>query len=137
MRAPLPACPLDPQQPSLFVYDSHCRLCVAVKNGLERAGLSESGAGITMIPYDSQEARSVLGDRYQPGPPSMAYLVSPAGAVSQGIGTVLPLVAGLPGGRAVRWMLKWAPIMALAEGAYRWIARHRYRLFGAVKPSIR
>jgi predicted DCC family thiol-disulfide oxidoreductase YuxK len=90
-----------------------------------------------MIPYESQEAASALGEQYRPGPPSMAYLISPKGGVSQGIDAFLPLMHGLPGGKFVRWMLKGPIIRSLAERAYRWIARHRYRLFGAVTPHAR
>lgn len=90
-----------------------------------------------MIPYESQEARSALGAQYRPGPPSMAYLISPAGVVSQGVEAFLPLVPSLPGGRILRWVLRWSLMKALAERVYRWIARHRYRLFGAVQSSIR
>jgi predicted DCC family thiol-disulfide oxidoreductase YuxK len=137
MRELLPACPLDPHQPSLLIYDGNCRLCVAAKEGLDRAGMGEAGSGVRMIPYESEEAVSALGERYRPGPPSMAYLVSPAGAVSQGVEAFLPLVSGLPGGRVIRWMLRWSYVRALTERAYGVIARHRYRLFGAVKPSVR
>ena len=132
MGEPLPDSPLDPQQPSLLIYDGNCRLCVAAKEGLDRAGIGE--AGVRMIPYESQEAMTVLGERYRPGPPSMAYLISPAGGVSQGIDAFLPLMHGLPGGKFVRWMLQWSITRRLAERVYCWIARHRYRLFGAVTP---
>jgi predicted DCC family thiol-disulfide oxidoreductase YuxK len=134
MRKPLPACQLDPQRPSLLIYDANCRLCVAAKEGLDRAGIGLPGSGVRMIPYESQEAASALGEQYRPGPPSMAYLVSPAGGVAQGIDAFLPLMHGLPGRKFVRWMLQWSITRSLAERAYRWIARHRYRLFGAVTP---
>ena len=90
-----------------------------------------------MIPYESQEAVEALGTQYRPGPPSMAYLISPSGVVSQGVEAFLPLVSGLPGGKVARWVLRWSVTRALAEWAYRWIARHRYRLFGSVKPPAR
>lgn len=87
-----------------------------------------------MIPYETQEAASALGAQYRPGPPSMAYLISPAGRVRQGVDAFLPLIHGLPGGTFLRWVLKWSLMRRLAERIYRWIARHRYRLFGAVNP---
>ncbi len=87
-----------------------------------------------MIPYESQEAVSALGAQYRPGPPSLAYLISPAGGVRQGIDAFLPLIHGLPGGTFLRWVLKRSLMRRLAERIYRWIARHRYRLFGAVIP---
>lgn len=134
MGKPLPACQLDPQQPSLLIYDGNCRLCVAAKEGLGRAGMGDAGSGVRMIPYESEEAVRALGEQYQPGPPSMAYLISPTGGVSQGVDAFLPLIHGLPGGKFVRWVLKWSITRRLAERVYRWIARHRYRLFGAVTP---
>lgn len=133
----LPACQLDPQQPCLLIYDANCRFCVAAKERLGRSGMGLPGSGVRMIPYESQEAASALGEQYRPGPPSMAYLISPAGGVSQGIDAFLPLMHGLPGGKFVRYMLKWPITRSLAERAYRWIARHRYRLFGAVTPHTR
>ena len=87
-----------------------------------------------MIPYESQEAMIALGERYRPGPPSMAYLISPAGRVSQGVDAFLPLMQGRAGGKFVRWMLQWSITRTLTERGYGWIARHRYRLFGAVNP---
>jgi predicted DCC family thiol-disulfide oxidoreductase YuxK len=87
-----------------------------------------------MIPYESQEAASALGEQYRPGPPSMAYFISPTGGVSQGVDAFLPLIHGLPGGKCAWWILKWSITRRLAERVYRWIARHRYRLFGAVIP---
>lgn len=88
-----------------------------------------------MIPYESQEAVSALGEQYRPGPPSMAYLISPAGGVSQGVDAFLPLIQGLPGGKLAQWMLQWSLTRSLAERVYRWIARHRYRLFSAINPQ--
>ncbi|MEK6633584.1 MAG: DUF393 domain-containing protein [Nitrospirota bacterium] len=134
MGAPLPVSQFDPQQPCLLIYDGNCRLCVATKERLDRAGMGLPGSGVRMIPYESQEAVRALGEQYRPGPPSMAYLISPAGGVSQGVAAFLPLIHGLPGGKFVRWMLQWSITRRLAERAYRWIARHRYRLFGTVTP---
>lgn len=137
MREPLPDCQREPRPTSLLIYDANCRLCVAVKAELDRAGIGEAGAGLRMIPYESQDAMRALGEHYRPGPPPMAYLVSPTGSVSQGLEAFLPFVSALPGGRVIRWMLRWAPVRALAEWGYRLIARHRYRLFGAVGPAVR
>ncbi|MGA6828587.1 DCC1-like thiol-disulfide oxidoreductase family protein [Nitrospira sp. NS4] len=130
---PLP-CPLDPRHPSLLIYDGRCRLCVTAKHGLDRAGLGEAGSGLRMIPYESEEAAGVLGDRYRPGPPAMAFLVHPSGEVSQGLNAFLPLLPGLPGGRVLRWILRWAFVRALAGRVYGWVARYRYRFFGSVVP---
>lgn len=134
MTDPVPSCYLDPRHPSVLIYDGACRLCVTVKQRLDGAGLGASGAGLRMVPYESEEAAKVLGDLYRPGPPAMALLVHPSGQVLQGLEAFLPLAPGIPGGRAVRWMLRRAFVWALAERVYRWMARHRYWIFGSVKP---
>lgn len=134
---PVPAYLSDSPQPSLLIYDGNCRLCVAAKDGLDRAGLGAPDSGVRMIPYDSQEAISVLGEQYRPGPPAMAYFIHPAGAVSQGLEAFLPLLSGLPGGRVIRSLFRWPPAKWLAGRVYGLIARHRYRLFGAVTPPVR
>jgi len=136
MTDPAQDYPLDSHHPSLLIYYGQCRLCVTAKNGLDRAGLGDAGSGLRMIPYESEEAAKVLGDQYRPGPPAMALLVHPSGQMSQGLDAFLPLTPGLPGGRAVRWMLRWAFARALADRAYRLVAAHRYRIFGAVKRPV-
>lgn len=136
MTDPALSCALDPQHPSLLIYDGQCRLCVMAKHGLDRAGLGDAGSGLRMIPYESDEAAKALGDQYRPGPPAMAFLVYPSGQVSQGLDAFLPLAPGLPGGRTVQWMLRWGFVMASAERAYRAVAKHRYRIFGAVKRPL-
>lgn len=128
-----PSCPLDPDHPSLLIYDGQCRLCVTTTQGLERAGLGVVGSGLQMIPYESEAAARLLGDRYRPGPPAMALLVHPSGQVLQGIEAFLPLAPRIPGGRIIRWMLRRAFVRALAERVYRWVATNRYRMFGAVQ----
>lgn len=133
MIDPVHFCPLDPHHPSVLIYDGRCRLCIAAKHGLGRAGLGAAGSGLRMVPYESEEAAKVMGSRYRPGPPAMALLVHPSGQVLQGLEAFLPLAPGIPGGRAVRWMLRRAFVRAVAERVYRWVARHRYRIFGAVK----
>lgn len=137
MRKPLPDCPIDPRLPCLLIYDANCRLCVGAKSVLERAGISENGSAVRMIPYESREAMTALGERYRPGPPSMAYLVSPTGSVSQGVDAFLPFVSVLPGGRGLQWLLRWGPMRTLAGWGYGLIARHRYRLFGSIDSTAR
>jgi len=114
----------------LLVYDSDCRLCVAVKHKLERTGVGQPGHEVRFIPYQSDEAKQVLGPSYRPGRPDMAFLVRPSGHVEQGLNAFLPLASSLPAGRVLLWSLRVPFVKRLAEGVYRCIARYRYRLFG-------
>jgi predicted DCC family thiol-disulfide oxidoreductase YuxK len=114
----------------LLVYDGNCRLCVGTKEKLEEAGLGRPGSAIRFIPYQSDEAKQVLGSRYLPGRPDAAFLVRPTGEVREGLEAFLPLIPSLPGGRALLWVLRFVLARRMADWAYRVIARYRYRVFG-------
>ncbi len=125
----------EPGQTCLLVYDGECRLCVETKYKLEQAGVGRSGSAIRFVPYQSDEARQALGVRYIPGRPELAFLVKPTGEIQQGLDAFLPLVPSLPGGRVLLWFLKIPLAQKAARWSYRFIARHRYRLFGEAHPS--
>lgn len=116
--------------PSVLIYDENCRLCVTVKEGLER-GCPQPA--LRFAPYQSQEARNLLGQLHHGGIPSHAFLVEPAGSVQMGIEAFLPFLSQVPGGRLIRFLLKIPLIRKLSHVLYDILARHRYRWFGAVR----
>jgi predicted DCC family thiol-disulfide oxidoreductase YuxK len=118
----------------LLIYDGECRLCVSTKQKLEQAGVGQAGSDVRFLPYQSDEAKRVLGQKYRLGRPDMAFLVRPSGDVCQGLDAFLPLVPNLPGGRLLLWSLRIPLAKRLAEWGYRMIARHRYRFFGEARP---
>ncbi len=129
--------PKPPPQDSLVVYDGDCRLCVAAKAGIESLQVSKESCRMTFVPYQSSEAAQALGTEYRPGRPDVAFLVRPDGRIDRGLEAFLPLLPGLRGGRLLLVLLKLPFIRSLAERAYGYIARHRYRLFGQVsRPDV-
>lgn len=112
-----------------LIYDGNCRLCVAAKAGLERAG---SDPGLKWLPYQSGEAAACLGGAYRPGRPDVAFLVDEEGRISRGLDAFLPLLPGLRGGRFLLTLLQVPLARPLALLAYRLISRYRYQLFGQV-----
>lgn len=125
-RAPDDAC--------LLVYDGNCRLCVIVKRKLERAEAGPAGCPVRFVPYQSDEAKTVLGPQYRPGRPDMAFLVRPSGHIEQGLDAFLPLAPRVAGGRLLLRLLQIPFAKRLADRLYRFIARYRYRLFGKAHP---
>lgn len=113
----------------ILIYDDRCRLCVAAREGLARAG---EGTDVRFVPYQSEEAARRLGADYKPGRPDVAFLVEGNGAICRGLDAFLPLVPGLRGGRVLHAILKIPLVRPLADLAYRLVARYRYRWFGAV-----
>ena len=118
-----------------LVFDGACRLCVATKHRLEQAGVGHRGLDVRFVPYQSAEARRLLGHQYRPGRPDMAFLVEPSGNIRQGLDAFLPFVSRLPAGRLALWLLKMPLLKGVAESLYRIIARNRYRWFGEARSS--
>ena len=104
-------------------------MCVTAKTGLER--LSE-GHDLRVIPYESDEAKQVLGSRHQGGRPEAAFLVTGDGRIAIGLDAFLPLLPGLRGGRVLAKLFAIPFVKPIAYRIYDLVARHRYRLFGAV-----
>lgn len=137
MHAPQP-CHSGPPRSSLLIYDGQCRLCVGVVEGLRRAGAEHDRSEVRLIPYQSAEAVQALGARYRVGVPTTAWLVSPSGEARQGLEAFFPLLRTVPGGAVVQWLLRQHVIRSVAERSYHWLARNRYRWFGAVsRPESR
>jgi predicted DCC family thiol-disulfide oxidoreductase YuxK len=120
----------DGGQTCLLIYDGECQLCVSTKQKLERAGVGQTGSDIRFLPYQSDEAKQVLGENYRSGRPDMAFLVRPSGEVCQGLDAFLPLLPRLPGGQSLLWCLRIPFLRRLAVWGYRLVARYRYHLFG-------
>ena len=114
----------------LLIYDGECRLCVATKERLEQAVVGTARCDIRFVPYQSAEARQVLGPQYRSGRPDMAFLVEPSGMVRCGLEAFLPFLSDLPGGATVLRLLRLPFGAAIAGWMYRLMARCRYRVFG-------
>lgn len=112
-----------------LIYDSHCRLCVAVKQKLERARLSGQ---TEFVPYASQKARERLGRNYQPGQrPPMAYWVDERGTIVGGLEAFLSVTTGLKIGTGFMFFWRFRVCRVILLALYKLVATHRYRWFGA------
>jgi predicted DCC family thiol-disulfide oxidoreductase YuxK len=119
-------------RPCLLIYDGQCRLCVMAKKGIEQLQSETAGSSLRMITYQSEEAKQALGMRYRPGRPDVAFLVDSDGKVAKGLDAFLPLLPGLKGGRVLAGVLASPLAKPLGDLLYWFVARYRYRLFGAV-----
>jgi predicted DCC family thiol-disulfide oxidoreductase YuxK len=119
-------------QACLLVYDGQCRLCVTAKKGLERLGTHADATPIRMVPYQSEEAKQALGERYRPGCPNVAFLVRPNGEIARGLDAFLALLPGLKGGRVLSVLLNFPLVKPFGYLLYWFVARYRYFLFGKV-----
>lgn len=113
----------------LLIYDAQCRLCVTVKERVERLG---KDLDVRWVPYQSDEASRRLGAQYRAGRPDVAFLVERDGTIKKGLDAFIPLLPGLRGGCIVQTLIGIPFLRPLAYLGYRIIARYRYRLFGSV-----
>ena len=107
------------------------------KNDFERRGISQTRTGIRFVAYQSEAARTALGERYRLGRPETAFFIQPSGKILQGLDAFSPLLPHLPDGTLMQWGLRIGRVRQLAGWGYRLIARYRYRWFGVVQPARR
>ncbi len=120
--------PSKPQSGCL-IYDSHCRLCVAVKQKLEQTACFEH---IQFVPYESEKAVEWLGKNYQADcRPSMAYWVDEKGTVTGGLEAFLPFLPGLTSGKIFMFFWRFRAWRQIMLALYGFVAKHRYHWFGA------
>lgn len=119
--------------PRCLIYDGRCRMCVTAKDGLNR--MNSEGEALRMIPYQSEEAKQLLGSRYRDGRPDAAFLVSADGEIASGLDAFLPLLPGLKGGRILAGLFAFPFAKPLGYWVYRLVAKYRYKLFGEVPLS--
>ena len=116
--------------PQCLIYDGRCRMCVTAKVGLER--MSSEGEALRMIPYQTEEAKRLLGARYRDGRPDAAFLIRTDGVISSGLDAFLPLLPGLRGGRVLARLFALPFLKPLGYWMYRLVAKYRYEVFGEV-----
>lgn len=114
------------------IYDGTCRFCVRSKERIEWLSRSDGPVSVRFIPYQSLEAQQVLGSEYRPGRPDAAYLLGTDGSIYKGLDAFLPLLQGISGGRLLVTLLTRSTFKPIADRLYGFVARNRYRWFGAV-----
>jgi predicted DCC family thiol-disulfide oxidoreductase YuxK len=119
--------------PCVLIYDGQCRLCVSSKRGLERVSASDPSRSVRFVPYQSEEARRLLGAEYRPERPDVAFLIDANGTIRRGLDAFLPLLPGLPGGRLLSALVRLPALRWIANRLYKQIARHRYHWFGTAR----
>lgn len=106
------------------VYDGDCRMCTRIANVVR----NWADGGIEVLPSQSPSVRQrfhwITEAQFQ----ESLQVVRSDGATWQGAGAVEELLGVLPRGRLIAWIFHVPFVRAVAERAYRWIARNRYRL---------
>jgi predicted DCC family thiol-disulfide oxidoreductase YuxK len=107
-----------------LVYDGDCRLCrrsVALVHAWDRDGLVEC------VPFQDDSVPARFPVLTREACERAMQLVAPDGGVVEGAAAIERLLTLLPRGGALAWMLRLPLIGALADRAYRRVAKDRLR----------
>lgn len=117
-------------QTNILIYDADCRLCVMAKNILNRWDKHKK---IEFIPFQDQDASHLLSDLHSTSCLDAMRFIDDEGFVLIGLDALRAVLYKLPGGFIFSSIFLLPGTYFLAKKSYSWIARNRYRLFGAVK----
>ena len=108
------------------VYDGSCRVCGKIVRGLAKWDRNKQ---LEIIPSQTPglDARFpwILANEYSQ---SLQLIRTLDGTTWQGAASIEQLLEVLPKGKFVSWIFSIPFARPVAERAYRWFARNRYRL---------
>ena len=111
--------------PYTLVYDGDCRVCARIVGVVDRWDARNE---VELIPFQAPD----VARRFPWIPPASfakaMQLVGPDRATWEGARAVEQLLTVLPRGRWIAWIFRVPLVRRIADRAYRWVARNRYRL---------
>lgn len=111
----------------ILLYDAHCNLCVNSVKTLQRL---PSRATLEFIPLQEAELPKLLPQASIEQLQSELHVIDENGEVFKGADAIISIVRTV---RSLSWLasLYRVPLFRpVAQVMYRWIAKHRYQLFG-------
>ncbi len=112
------------------IYDADCRLCETSRRYIARwaaAGLFS----LRFLHFEEPEAVRLQPDLKDLGCLDAFRFLDEEGRAWEGERAAVQILGRLPGGRPIAWLLSLPGLDRLTRRGYRWIAEHRYRLFGS------
>ena len=110
-------------------YDAQCALCARSRRAVERMRPTSELEFVDVQDAAAMERFPMVDRAAAMG---QMFILDPAGHLAGGYDGFLSLVPALRLLRPLRHVLRFLPVRAAGRVAYRWVARNRYRLGGAV-----
>jgi predicted DCC family thiol-disulfide oxidoreductase YuxK len=110
-------------------YDANCRLCVRSRRALERL---RPRAELVFVDVQDDAAMRAFPAVDRAASLGQMFVLDPRGRLAGGYDGFLSLVPTIPILRPLRRALRWGPVRFAGWKLYRFVARNRYRLGGAV-----
>ncbi|MEW6324498.1 MAG: DCC1-like thiol-disulfide oxidoreductase family protein [Nitrospirota bacterium] len=115
------------------IYDADCRLCESSKQWIDRwARIGRRP--LRFLHFEEPEAIRLQPDLEEIGCLAAFRFLDEEGRAWVGERAAVEILKRLPGGRPVARLLALPGMDRIAAAAYRWVAAHRYRWFGRMRP---
>lgn len=114
-------------QPLTILFDGRCNLCLATVEALRAAEFDspprfvDSNGADVLKQFPQLNRDDLLGQM---------WVVGRDGATSGGYDALVNIAATRPSMQPFVPLLRWHPVRQMGWSIYRWVAKHRYRLFG-------
>jgi predicted DCC family thiol-disulfide oxidoreductase YuxK len=114
----------------LLIYDGRCVLCRRTVKQLESIKVD---AKLEMVSLQTVEANRLPERTTRESLHAQLHVLDEKGQIFKGPDAVFRILREVPSLRPISWLYGLPGMRQLAKVVYRWIARHRYKLFGKVE----
>ena len=111
----------------LLLYDGKCALCLKSVETLRRLKPKDDWDA---IPFQAADLDSLLPGVSAADLQAQLHVIEADGRVYRGAEAIIRIMRTVPWMKPIAWLYAVPGCKPLADAAYRWIARHRYALFG-------
>jgi len=114
----------------VLLYDERCALC---QRSVQTLGRLKLAVPLTMLPLQRADLSSLASGLTREQLMAELHVITRGGEVFRGADAVFRILQEVP---SLRWISMIGRIPGLhgaSRTVYRWIARHRYRLFGTAE----
>lgn len=112
----------------ILLYDGHCVLCMRSVETLHKL---KTNAVLETIPLQHADLNALLPDTaYEKLQAQIHVIDSESGHVYKGADAIVFVVSTVSSLRWLSALYRFPGLKPVADFLYRWIAKHRYKLFG-------
>ncbi len=114
----------------LLIYDGQCVLCRNTVQKLERIKIKARMAMVSLQSIDEQQLPASVSKEALH---AQLHVFDKDGKLFRGPDAVMRIMREVPSLRWISWMYAIPGMKPIAAIMYRWVAKHRYQLFGKVE----
>lgn len=114
----------------ILLYDARCVLCLRTVDTLSRMKVK---ADLRMIPFQQADSSLLPPGLTEEKLAAQLHVIDGSGNIYAGADAVVRIMRTVPSLAWLTPLYRVPGLRPLAEAGYRWVAHHRYQLFGRAK----